>query len=63
MVLHTFNPSIREAEEGNFWVWDQPGLQSELQTSQGYTEKTCLTPIPPAPQKKVWKFGMVERRG
>jgi hypothetical protein len=25
-----------------FRVWDQPGLQSEFQDSQGYTEKPCL---------------------
>jgi hypothetical protein len=26
----------------DFWVLDQPGLQSEFQDSQGYTEKPCL---------------------
>jgi small nuclear ribonucleoprotein E len=26
----------------DFWVWGQPGLQSDLQDSQGYTEKPCL---------------------
>ena len=26
----------------DFWVQGQPGLQSELQDSQGYTEKPCL---------------------
>jgi hypothetical protein len=26
----------------DFWVWGQPGLQSEFQDSQGYTEKPCL---------------------
>jgi hypothetical protein len=36
-----------EAEAGrqrqaDFWVRGQPGLQSEFQDSQGYTEKTCL---------------------
>ena len=41
-MLHTFNPSIWEAEEGNFWVRGQPGLQREFQDSQGYTEKPCL---------------------
>ena len=38
----TFNHSTREAESGDFWVWDQPGLQSEFQDSQGYTDKPCL---------------------
>jgi hypothetical protein len=26
----------------DFWVWGKPGLQSEFQDSQGYTEKPCL---------------------
>jgi hypothetical protein len=42
VVVHAFNPSTREAEAGDFWVPGQPGLQSEFQDSQGYTEKPCL---------------------
>jgi hypothetical protein len=42
MVAHAFNPSTWEAEAGDFWVRGQPGLQSEFQESQGYTEKPCL---------------------
>ena len=40
MVAHTFNTSTWEVEAGgSLWVWDQPGLQSEFQDSQGcYTE-------------------------
>jgi hypothetical protein len=41
-VAHAFNPSIWEAEASNFWVRGQPGLQSEFQDSQSYTEKPCL---------------------
>ena len=26
----------------DFWVQDQPGLHSEFQDNQGYTEKPCL---------------------
>jgi hypothetical protein len=26
----------------DFLVWGQPDLQSEIQDSQGYTEKPCL---------------------
>jgi hypothetical protein len=33
-----FNPSTWEAEAGG----GQPGLQSEFQDNQGYTEKPCL---------------------
>jgi hypothetical protein len=35
----------------DFWVGGQPGLQSEFQDSQGYTEKPCLE-TPPSPPKK-----------
>jgi hypothetical protein len=42
VVAHTFNPSTREAEADRFLVQGQPGLQSEFQDSQGYTEKPCL---------------------
>jgi hypothetical protein len=42
MVAHTFNPSTQEAEAGRFLSSTQPGLQSEFQDSQDYTEKPCL---------------------
>jgi hypothetical protein len=41
MVVHAFNPSTQEAEAGRF-LSSRPGLQSEFQDSQGYTEKPCL---------------------
>jgi hypothetical protein len=34
--------STLKLSQANFWVWGQPGLQSEFQDSQGYTEKPCL---------------------
>ena len=37
-----------------FWVWDQPGIQSELQDSQDYTEKPCLEK-----QNRGWWGGSV----
>ena len=40
--MHAFNPSTQEAEAGGFLSREQPGLQSELQDSRGYTEKPCL---------------------
>jgi hypothetical protein len=40
VVQHIFNPSTWETEAG-FWARGQPGLQSEFQDSQGYTEKPC----------------------
>jgi hypothetical protein len=42
MVVLSFNPSTWETEAGGFLSSGQPGLQSEFQDSQGYTEKPCL---------------------
>jgi hypothetical protein len=42
VVAHAFNPSTWETEAGGFLSSRPPGLQSEFQDSQGYTEKTCL---------------------
>jgi hypothetical protein len=43
VVAHAFNPSTRERQrQANLRVRGQPGLKSELQDSQGYTEKLCL---------------------
>ena len=35
-------PALRSQRQADFWVRGQPGLQSEFQDSQGYTEKPCL---------------------
>jgi hypothetical protein len=35
-------PALERQKQADFWVWGQPGLQSEFQDSQGYTEKPCL---------------------
>jgi hypothetical protein len=35
-------PALRRQRQGDLWVQGQPGLQSEFQDSQGYTEKPCL---------------------
>jgi hypothetical protein len=43
VVVHAFNPSIWETEAGRYLgLRPRPGLQSEFQDSQGYTEKPCL---------------------
>jgi hypothetical protein len=44
-------PALVRQRQADFWVWGQPGLQSEF---QGYTEKPCLEH--PPPQKKVFFF-------
>jgi hypothetical protein len=43
-------PALGRQRQADFWVRGQPGLQSELQDSQGYTEKPCL-------EKKKWNWG------
>ena len=35
-------PALGRQKQVDFWVQGQPGLQSEFQESQGYTEKPCL---------------------
>jgi hypothetical protein len=42
----------------NFWVRDQPRLQSEFQDSQGYTEKPCLKK-----QNKTKKYRILQKHG
>ena len=44
VVTYTFNPSTQETEAGGSLHSGQPGLQSELQNNQGYTEKPCRPP-------------------
>jgi hypothetical protein len=34
--------ALGRQRQAEFWVRGQPGLQSEFQASQGYTEKPCL---------------------
>jgi hypothetical protein len=49
MVTHAFNPALKRQRQADFWVRGQPGLQSEFQDSQGYTEKPCL-------EKKIYIY-------
>jgi hypothetical protein len=35
-------PALGRQRQANFWVRGQPGLQSEFQDTQSYTEKPCL---------------------
>jgi hypothetical protein len=35
-------PTLGRQRQVDFWVWGQPGLQSEFQDSHGYREKPCL---------------------
>ena len=35
-------PALRRQRQADFWVQGQPGLQSEFQDSQSYTEKPFL---------------------
>jgi hypothetical protein len=50
-------PALGRQRQADSWVCGQPGLQSEFQDSQGYTEKPCLET---SPQKKIKKsFGNI----
>ena len=42
----TLIPALGRQRQADFWVQGKPGLQSEFQDSQGYTEKPCLNPLP-----------------
>jgi hypothetical protein len=44
-------PALGRQRQADFLVRGQPGLQSEFQDSQGYTEKPCLE----KPKKKKKK--------
>jgi hypothetical protein len=44
--------ALGRQRQADFWVWDQPDLQSEFQDSQGYTEKPCLKTNKQAKKKK-----------
>jgi hypothetical protein len=46
-------PALERQRQVDFWVWGQPGLQSEFQYSQGCTEKPFLEK---AKKKKKKKF-------
>jgi hypothetical protein len=40
-------PALGRQRQADFWVRGQPGLQSEFQDSQRYTEKPCLKKTKP----------------
>ena len=48
-------PVLGRQRQEDFWVRGQPGLQSEFQDSQGYTEKPCLKKPKPKPKPKKKK--------
>jgi hypothetical protein len=45
-------PALGRQRQADFWVRGQPGLQSEFQDSQSYTEKPCLKKKNKQQQKK-----------
>jgi hypothetical protein len=53
---HALIPALGRQRQADFWVRGQPGLKSEFQDSQGYTEKpkNKQTNNPP-PKKKQQK--------
>jgi hypothetical protein len=46
-------PALGRQRQADFWVRGQPGLQSEFQDSQDYTEKPCLEKQKQNKKKKI----------
>jgi hypothetical protein len=56
-------PALGRQRQADFWVPGQPGLQSEFQDSQGYTEKPSLEKPKKKKKKKkgfVFKIVIIE---
>jgi hypothetical protein len=53
-------PALWRQRQADIWVQGQPGLQSEFQDSQGYTEKPCLKK--PKKEKKKKKRKRKKKR-
>ena len=45
-------PALGRQRQADFWVPGQPGLQSEFQDSEDYTEKACLKTLEKKKEKK-----------
>jgi hypothetical protein len=60
VVAYAFNPSTQETEAGRFLSSRKPGLQSEFQDSQGYTEKPYLEKPKPNQTKHPLKHVFLE---
>ena len=50
-------PALGRQRQADFCVQGQPGLQSEFQNSQGYTEKPCLKKTKKQINKQKIKVG------
>jgi hypothetical protein len=48
-------PALGRQRQADFWARGQPGLQSEFQDSQGYTEKPCLEKENKTKKSPAWK--------
>jgi hypothetical protein len=60
---HTFHSSTWEAGTGgSFWVQGQPGLQSEIQDSQDYTEKLWLKNQKPKLKPKTERIYILQEK-
>lgn len=62
MAVRAFNPSTCGGVWGRGrWISSQPGLQSELQNSQGYTEKSCFQRGKKAQYEQKYYFANLSR--
>jgi hypothetical protein len=60
-------PALGRQRQADFWVRGQPGLLSEFQDSQGYTEKSSLETkqknlVIMIPRMKEWPWILVFQR-
>jgi hypothetical protein len=53
-------PALGRQRQVDFWIWGQPGQQSEFQDSQGYTKKLCLKKPKQTNKNKPTKLTMVD---
>jgi hypothetical protein len=52
-------PALGKQRQADFWVRGQPGLQSEFQNSQSYTEMPCLKKTKKEKKKESYFLGRV----
>jgi hypothetical protein len=53
-------PALGRQRQAGFWVQGQPGLQSEFQDIQGYTENSCLEKTKNKEQKNLVSGGSIK---
>ena len=60
---HLYLNAERQYSESELWFWGQPGLQSEFQDNQGYTEKLSQKPKRKGERKRKRKKSLRKNKG